>query len=157
MAVFELMNVALVSDEFGRVTVDQGAPGQDVVELPEGTVVGVALTFRTGEEVDGLTFVAERSREGRTIATARNVLGGFRAGGPYELQLPVERLPVGRGCGTYEVTGRFLDAEGHELARESHRFRIVHRRPADAPRTRRRHRRAAAATPPLHPGAARPA
>lgn len=148
MAVFQLMDVALVSDEFGRVTVDLSLPEQDVVELPEGTVVGVALTFRTGEEVDGLTFVEERSYEGRTIATARNVLGGFRAGGPYEVQLPAERLPVGRGCGTYDVTGRFVDAEGRELAHESHRFRIVHRRPTDALRERRRHHRSATATRP---------
>ncbi|MFJ3584649.1 hypothetical protein ACIPPS_20820 [Streptomyces sp. NPDC090127] len=131
MAVFELMDVALVSDEFGRFPVPLGTERPEAVELPEGAVVGVALTFRTDEGVDGLSFEEERSHAGNLIATAHNVLGGFRAGGPYEIQLPAERLPVGRGCGTYEVTGRFLDAEGRELARESHRFRIVHRTPTD--------------------------
>ncbi|MFG2642040.1 hypothetical protein ACGFYP_13865 [Streptomyces sp. NPDC048370] len=132
MAVFQLMGVDLVSDEFGRIAVPLSAKGREVVDVPEGTVVGVALTFRTGKEIDGLTFVEERSHEGRVIATDRSVLGGFRPGGPYEIQLSTERLPVGRGCGTYDVTGRFLDAEGKELARESHSFRIVHRGSVDA-------------------------
>ncbi|MDT9686992.1 hypothetical protein Q5762_01230 [Streptomyces sp. P9(2023)] len=156
MAVFELMDVALVSDEYGRVTVPLNTNGREAVELPEGTVIGVALTFRTGEEVDGLTFLEERSHEGRVIAENRTVLGGFRAGGPYEIQLPAERLPIGRGCGTYEVTGRIVDPDGRELARERHRFHIVHRGEA-ALGTRRRHGRSPAATTPVHPGAARPA
>ncbi|MGW6570139.1 hypothetical protein [Streptomyces sp. NPDC054975] len=155
MTVFQLMGVALVSDEFGRIAVPLSSEGREAVELPEGAVIGVALSFLTGEEVDGLTFVEERSHEGQVIATARNVLGGFRPGGPYEIQLPAERLPIGRGCGTYEVTGRFLDAEGRELARESHRFRIVHRGPADVPSSWRRHHRSTTATPPS-PGTAHP-
>ncbi|WP_137990788.1 hypothetical protein [Streptomyces vilmorinianum] len=155
MAVFELMGVALVSDELGRVAVPLDTGGREVVDLPEGAVVSVALTFRVGEEVDGLAFEEERWRAGHLVATTRSALGGFRPGGPYEIELPAERLPVGRAsCGTYDVRGRFTDAEDRELARESHRLRIVHQRPSAAPRgVRRRHRSTTAAQAP--PGAAR--
>ncbi|WOX20400.1 hypothetical protein [Streptomyces solicathayae] len=126
MADFELMDVTLVSDRFGRLRVPLEGDRREVVTLPAGAVVSTVLTFRTGQEVEGLRFVEERFCDGHLIATVNNTLGGFRAGGPYELQLTAERLPAGPGnVGTYEVAGRFLDGSGRELARESHRFRIV--------------------------------
>ncbi|MFG2292260.1 hypothetical protein [Streptomyces sp. NPDC048603] len=124
---FELVDVALQSEELGRLTVPLSAPAPGPFELPEGAVVSVALTFHLREAVDGLCFVDTRRREGRVVARTRTALGSFRPGGPYEILLPAERLPVGRAeCGTYEVTGTFVDAEGRELSQESHRFRIVH-------------------------------
>ena len=134
MADFELMDVTLVSDEFGRRTIPLDEEEDQAVALPAGAVIGTVLTFRTDEAIDGLKFDEERSRDGNVIATFTHVLGGFRAGGPYEIQLPAERLPVGpANCGTYEATGRFVDADGRELARETYRFQIVPQPPRDAP------------------------
>ncbi|WP_369147766.1 hypothetical protein [Streptomyces sp. R44] len=127
MALFELLEVALAPDERGarEPSPDLRAAGE--VELPEGATVSLALTFRLAEGVEGLVFEETRRYAGEVIGTQRTALGGFRAGGPYEIHLPPERLPVGRAnCGTYEAEGRFLDAEGRVLAREDHRFRLVH-------------------------------
>ncbi|MFI8766580.1 hypothetical protein ACIGN6_16885 [Streptomyces sp. NPDC053792] len=127
MALFELMALALVPEERGARTLSPDLRGGEPVELPEGATVSVALTFRLAENVDGLAFEETRSYAGQVIGTTRTALGGFRAGGPYEIRLPPERLPVGRAnCGTYEVSGRFVDADGHVLAWETHRFRLVH-------------------------------
>ncbi|WP_405861687.1 hypothetical protein OG361_40035 [Streptomyces sp. NBC_00090] len=139
MALFELLNVALTSEEWGTHIVPPDARGGEPVELPEGAVLTVALTFRVAEAIDGLAVEETRRYGGNVIGTTRTALGGFRAGGPYEIQLPSERLPVGRAsCGTYEVTARFVAADGRELARESHRFRIVHRPSPAAPAMRTR-------------------
>ncbi|MGW0122048.1 hypothetical protein [Streptomyces sp. NPDC003327] len=141
---FTLLDVSLYTDELGRLAVPLarlrgGGAEPPTLDLPEGAVLGVGLRFRLGRDVDGLAFEETRTRawalsvEGESLSATRTVLGGFRAGGPYELRLPPERLPVGReGCAVYEVTGRFTDGEGHELARERHRFRVVHRSPASA-------------------------
>ncbi|MFF6776971.1 hypothetical protein ACFY8W_25950 [Streptomyces sp. NPDC012637] len=147
MAVFELLDVTLVSDEFDRLALPLDPdPDREPVDLPEGAVVSVSLSFRVGEELRGLTFEEERGRYGVVVAATRHVLGGFRAGGPYELQLPAVRMPVGRAnCGAYVATGRFTDAEGRELARESHTFRIVHRPPGETPAPHHRHRRSVTA------------
>ncbi|MFD0367952.1 hypothetical protein [Streptomyces sp. NPDC059071] len=147
MVIFELLDVTLVSDEFDRLALPLDPdPDRGPVDVPEGAVVSLSLSFRVGEELRGLTFDEERRRGGDVVAATRHVLGGFRAGGPYELQLPAVRMPVGRAhCGTYEVTGRFADGEGRELARESHGFRIVHRPPYETSAPHHRHRRSTTA------------
>ncbi|MFF5449451.1 hypothetical protein [Streptomyces sp. NPDC012888] len=124
---FELLDVALVSDEIGRLTVPLDGREQGPFELPEGAVVSVALTFRLGRDIDGLVFTDTRLRDGYVVSATQIPLGSYRAGGPYEVQLSAERLPVGRHeCATYEVTGSFSDALRRVLCTESHRFRIVH-------------------------------
>ncbi|MDV9190011.1 hypothetical protein R6L23_17645 [Streptomyces sp. SR27] len=131
---FELLDLSLHTEEHGRLEVplpDAGGPGApraaQPVALPEGAVLSIGLVFRLGREIDGVTFEDTHLRDGRVIAARTTMLGGFRAGGPYEVRLPPERLPVGRAhCGVHEMTGRFTDAEGHELAVEHHRLRIVH-------------------------------
>ncbi|WP_190344221.1 hypothetical protein [Streptomyces venezuelae] len=126
-AVFELVDVALVSDELGRLTVPLDGRDAGPFELPEGAVVTVALSFRVHREVDGLSFTLNRWREGYLVSSNQIPVGSFRPGGPYEVHLPAERLPVGRAaCGVYDVTGIFTDGDGRELSRESHSFRIVH-------------------------------
>ncbi|SEB96367.1 hypothetical protein [Streptomyces sp. TLI_105] len=126
MAPFELMRVSLAQEERGTAVLPLDGDG-DPVELPEGGTISVALAFRVGEAVDGLVFEETRRYAGRVIATTRTTLGGYRAGGPYEVHLPPERLPVGRAnCGVYEVTGRFTDSTGRVIGREHHRFRLVH-------------------------------
>jgi hypothetical protein len=141
MAPFELWHVRLAPDDRGTGVLPLDGEG-DPVELPEGGTISVALTFRVGEEVDGLVFEETRRYAGKVIGTTRTTLGGYRAGGPYEVHLPPERLPVGRAnCGVYEVTGRFTDSEGRVLGRERHRFRLVHQpappEPAAPPLPRR--------------------
>lgn len=124
---FELLDVSLYTKE-GRLevplrAVEDGEPPS----LPEGSVVSLGLTFRLGEEIEGVTFEGSRVRDGVVLGSTRTVLGSFRAGGPYEVRLPAERLPVGRThCGVYEMAGRFQDGEGRELALEHHRLRITH-------------------------------
>ncbi|MER5207776.1 hypothetical protein [Streptomyces sp. NPDC002825] len=133
MALFELLEVTLAPDDRGSRMPSPDLREIEDLELPEGATVSLALTFRLAEEVDGLVFEETRRYAGDVIGTQRTTLGGFRAGGPYEIRLPPERLPVGRAnCGTYEVEGRFLDAEGRVLGREDHRFRLVHQ-PAPEP------------------------
>ncbi|MFG3192849.1 hypothetical protein [Streptomyces omiyaensis] len=126
---FRLLDVSLHTDGRGRLRVALGGGSADTAPLllSEGSVVSVGLTFRLEREVDGLAFEAERARDGLVLAATRTLLGGFRRGGPYEVRLPPERMPVGRThCGLYRVTGRLTDGRGHELARESHRVRLVH-------------------------------
>ncbi|MEU5216663.1 hypothetical protein AB0G79_10755 [Streptomyces sp. NPDC020807] len=125
MTAFELVHVALAANGGSPYAVPLESPDHDPVDLPEGAVLSVTLVFRVMEDLDGLTFEENRRYDGGVVTT-RSALGGFRAGGPYELVLPAERLPVGHGSlGTYEVTGRFVDGDGREHARELHRFRIV--------------------------------
>ncbi|WP_418955557.1 hypothetical protein [Streptomyces tritici] len=125
MSDFDLMDVTLVSEDFGRLDVPLRGDKREPVALPAGAVVAVVLSFRTDTEIDGLKFEETRSREGRRLTALTHMLGGFRAGGPYEVRLPAERLPVGPASwGTYEATGRFLDGDGRELAQETHSFRI---------------------------------
>ncbi|MEV5969560.1 hypothetical protein [Streptomyces sp. NPDC051921] len=154
---FTLLGVCLHTEGLGPVEV----PLRDTVEreplvLPEGAVVSVGLTFRLGQEIDGLAFEDTRAWDGVTIASTRTVLGGFRPGGPYEVRLPAERLPVGRAhCGVYEVTGRFTDADGRELAFERHRLMVEHLpAPPHEPMTPRPMATAPEPPDPVVPGAA---
>ncbi|MFI8966458.1 hypothetical protein ACIGO8_30595 [Streptomyces sp. NPDC053493] len=128
MTDFELVDVSLYSDELGRVEVPLRDPaGAEPLDVPEGAVVSVGLTFRLGREIDGLVFEDTRSKDDVVLAATRTVLGGFRPGGPYEVRLPPERLPVGRAhCGVYDVAGRFTDGDGRELAVEHHRLSLTH-------------------------------
>ncbi|MFH9725102.1 hypothetical protein ACH4M4_19355 [Streptomyces sp. NPDC017254] len=130
----ELMALTLVSGELGTFTVPLEGPGGDIpYELPGGSVVSIALTFRLGADTDGLIFETIRVGEGEDPVGTRSALGSFRAGGPYEIRLPPERLPLGRAhCGTYDVTARISDAAGVEHARVKHRFTLVHRLPGGA-------------------------
>lgn len=126
---FRLLDVSLHTEERGRLPVALGGGEADAVPLvlAEGTVVSVGLTFRLGFAVDALTFEEERARDGRVLATTRTLLGGFRRGGPYEVWLPPQRMPVGKThCGLYRITGRLTDGHGLELAREHHHVRLVH-------------------------------
>lgn len=135
MVQLELLDVAVASDAWDMRTLSLDTQGGEPVVLREGAVISVALTFRVKGAVDGLTLEETRRYGGNVVGTTRTALGGFRTGGPYELRLPPERMPLGRAnWGTYEVTGRFIDPDGHELARESHRFRIAPRPPSMAPR-----------------------
>ncbi|MET9725011.1 hypothetical protein [Streptomyces zaomyceticus] len=125
----ELMELTLVSDELGTFAVPLEGPGDATPhELPEGAVVSLAMTFRLGADTDGLIFETLRVGEGEDPVARRSALGSFRAGGPYEIRLPPERLPLGRAHrGTYDVTARMSDATGIEHARVSHRFILVPR------------------------------
>ncbi|MEU8879274.1 hypothetical protein [Streptomyces hydrogenans] len=126
---FRLLDVALHTEEWGRLTVAlEGGPDHDEpLVLGEGTKVSVGLTFRSDRAVDGLTYEERRTREGRGPATTRTLLGGFRGGGPYEVWLPPRRMPEGRAhCGLYRITGRLTDGHGRELARVDHHVRLVH-------------------------------
>ncbi|MFF5923784.1 hypothetical protein ACFY8C_36500 [Streptomyces flavochromogenes] len=127
----ELTELAFVSDELGTFTVplDGEAAGLSH-ELPEGAVVSIALTFRLGADTDGLVFETVRVGQGEEPVARRAALGGFRAGGPYEIRLPPERLPLGRAhCGTYDMTARLSDVAGIEHAQVKHRFTLVRRLP----------------------------
>ncbi|MGW7307311.1 hypothetical protein ACWGI1_17225 [Streptomyces sp. NPDC054835] len=125
---FELVDLSVYTEELGRLrVVPSGGTGTAPLLLPEGAVINIGITFRLGREVDGLTFEETRTLDGTELPTVRTVLGGFRTGGPYEVRLPPERLPVGRAhCGLYEVTCRFTDGDGRELAALRHRMRLVH-------------------------------
>lgn len=132
--VVELMELTLVSDELGTFTVPlEGTDDAITHEVPEGTVISLAVTFRLGADTDGLVVETLRVGEGEDPVARRNVLGGYRAGGPYEIRLPSERLPLGRShWGPYDVTARMSDAAGVEHARVSHHFTLVPRPPGGA-------------------------
>ncbi|MFJ9824263.1 hypothetical protein ACIRSU_07780 [Streptomyces sp. NPDC101160] len=143
---FELVDVSLHTEELGTFVVPLLDPEDtEPVELPEGAVVSVGLTFRLGRAIDTVVFEDTRERDGAVLGTNRTPLGGFRPGGPYEVRLPPERLPVGRThCGVYVVTGRFSDGDDdRELAVERHRIRVTHQPAA--------HKRWAAAPAPATP------
>lgn len=144
---FELVDVSLHTEELGTFVVPLlGHEETEPVELPEGAVVSVGLTFRLGRPIDTVVFEDTRERDGAMLGNTRTVLGGFRPGGPYEVRLPPERLPVGRAhCGVYVVTGRFSDGDDdRELAVERHRIRVTHQPAA--------HKRWAATPTPAAPG-----
>ncbi|MFF1512211.1 hypothetical protein [Streptomyces sp. NPDC058326] len=124
---FELLDISLYTEEPDRRVVSlRAGDAPETPEIPEGAVLSVGLTFRLGREIEGVAFEDSRVREGTVLATVRTVLGGFRTGGPYEVRLPQERLPVGRAHrGVYELTGRFTAGDGRELAVVHRRIRVV--------------------------------
>ncbi|MFG2116002.1 hypothetical protein ACGFRB_25780 [Streptomyces sp. NPDC048718] len=134
---FELLDVSLYVEELGRLGIplgDSGAKGP--LEIPEGSVVSLGLTFRLGRDIDAMVFEDTRESDGEQIGSSRTALGGFRTGGPYEVRLPPERLPEGRAhCGVYDVTGRVVDGEGRPLAEEHHRIEVTHEPEAHGPRS----------------------
>ncbi|MFF0752675.1 hypothetical protein [Streptomyces sp. NPDC004267] len=136
---FELLDVSLYAEGLGRLGVPlRGTAETEPLEVPEGTVISVGITFRLGRDIDTVIFEDVRERGGELLGTTRTVLGGFRAGGPYEVRLPPERLPVGRAhCGVYEMTGHFTDGEGRRLAVEHHWMRLTHQSAAPRPRAAR--------------------
>ncbi|MEU7019058.1 hypothetical protein ABZ990_00175 [Streptomyces sp. NPDC046203] len=132
---FELLDVSLYVEELGRLGIPLGGSGaKGPLEIPEGAVVSLGLTFRLGRDIDAVVFEDVREWDGEQIGSTRTALGGFRTGGPYEVRLPPERLPVGRAhCGVYGVTGRVVDGEGHPLAEEHHRIEVAHEPDAHGP------------------------
>ncbi|MFD7628815.1 hypothetical protein ACFV7Q_22745 [Streptomyces sp. NPDC059851] len=123
---FQLVDMALLTEG----TDCQNKPAaerSDPVELPEGALVTLCLVFRLGRDVDGLAYTETRVRDGTVEAAQETQLGSFRAGGPYEIHLQPERLPVGHASsGTYEVHGVFTDRHRRPLASAYRRYRITH-------------------------------
>ncbi|RSS84124.1 hypothetical protein [Streptomyces sp. WAC06614] len=125
---FELLDVHLESESFGRVAVPLDGGLSDVpFALPEGALFTVSITFRLTADVDGLVYVDAREFGDCSFPAVSTPLGSFRSGGPYEVVLPPEKLPAGRQThGMYTVTGTFLDGTGEPLAHEAFRFRLTH-------------------------------
>ncbi|MBW5481469.1 rho GDP-dissociation inhibitor [Streptomyces bambusae] len=124
---FELLGVHLDSESFDRLSVPLDDPAHVPFALPEGASFTVSLEFRLTSPVDGLVYVDSRTIDECTLPAETTPLGSFRAGGPYEVVLPPEKLPSGRHArGTYTVTGTFLDGDGRTLTQETHRFRVAH-------------------------------
>ncbi|NXY94716.1 hypothetical protein HYE82_09990 [Streptomyces sp. BR123] len=123
---FQLVNMALLTE--GQECTGTGPRPErpDPVELPEGALVTLCLVFRLGRDVDGLTYTETRVRDGTVEAAQETQLGGFRAGGPYEIHLQPERLPMGHAAfGIYEVHGVFTDRHRRPLASAYRRYRIT--------------------------------
>ncbi|MCP3820668.1 rho GDP-dissociation inhibitor [Streptomyces sp. A3M-1-3] len=130
---FELLSVTLQAE--GRQDIDVALPVPGETELvtraapftlKEGAEVRITLGFRLGKAVEGLKFTDVRRRQGAVIGMSEVLLGGYRPGGPYEVVLPPERLPIGHlARDMYEVTGTFVDGEGNVLGHESHAFVIT--------------------------------
>ncbi|WP_345043885.1 hypothetical protein [Streptomyces sannanensis] len=131
---FELLSVSLHAEGHVEMAVRLPVPGEAESApqtapfvLKEGAEIRVTLIFRIGKRpVEGLKFVEERKRHGSGIATSEVLLGSYRPGGPYEVVLPAEHLPTGHlARDTYQVTGTFVDTDGHVLGRETHSFEIA--------------------------------
>ncbi|MEV6651876.1 hypothetical protein [Streptomyces sp. NPDC051219] len=130
---FELLSVTLQAEGHEDIDVPLPVPGETSIvprtapfTLKEGAEVRVMLAFRLGKPVEGLTFTDVRHRQGSVIGCSEVLLGGYRPGGPYEVVLPPERLPIGHlARDTYEVTGTFVDSDGHILGHENHAFVIM--------------------------------
>lgn len=134
---FELLSVTLHSegcdDRVDDHVVALPAPGESEAvpksppfTLKEGSDIRITLVFRTGRDIEGLKFVDVRKRQGAVVSRNEVMLGSYRPGGPYELALPLERLPIGHlARDTYEVTGMFVDADDNVLGYETHSFEIT--------------------------------
>ncbi|AWK12243.1 hypothetical protein SSP531S_37860 [Streptomyces spongiicola] len=117
------MHVRLAPPEDGGA----GPPPPPLV-LREGSEFRVRLEFAvgSGRDLEGLRFVDERTRQGVTVGHQEILLGDYRRGGPYEIVLPPERLPIGHMArDVYQVTGTFADKDGRLLGCESHSFEIT--------------------------------
>ncbi|MEU2159803.1 hypothetical protein QRN89_31425 [Streptomyces chengbuensis] len=132
---FELLGVTIQvegrPDMPVRLAPAQG-PGAEPPPAPlvlrEGSEFRVRLEFAVGagRDLEGLRFIDERTRQGMTVGHQEILLGDYRRGGPYEIVLPPERLPIGHMArDVYQVTGTFADKEGRILGCESHSFEIT--------------------------------
>ncbi|MFK0257121.1 hypothetical protein [Streptomyces sp. NPDC090445] len=123
---FHLVDMALHAEGEGCPGTGPRPERSDPVELPEGALVTLCIVFRLGRDVDGLAYTETRVRDGTVEAAQETQLGGFRAGGPYEIHLQPERLPMGHAAiGAYEVHGVFTDRHRRPLASAYRRYRIV--------------------------------
>ncbi|MEU2392710.1 hypothetical protein [Streptomyces sp. NPDC007369] len=125
---FQLVDMALLTDDEACTGGSDSPRPQrsEPVELPEGALVTLCLVFRLGRDVDGLAYTETRVRDGTVEAAHETQLGSFRAGGPYEIHLQPERLPMGHAAfGTYEVHGVFTDRHRRPLASAYRRYRIA--------------------------------
>ncbi|WP_328666006.1 rho GDP-dissociation inhibitor [Streptomyces sp. NBC_00322] len=130
---FELLHVTLQAEGHDDLVValptsdeSEASPQPAPFSLREGAEIRITLVFRVGRAVERLKFVDERKRQGAVVGKTEVMLGSFRPGGPYELVLPLERLPIGHlARDTYEVTGTFVDADDNVLGYETHRFEIT--------------------------------
>lgn len=130
---FELLSVTLQAEGYDEMAVALPAPDESgAVSQPppfpirEGTDIRITLVFRIGRAVEGLKYVDLRKRQGSEVSRTEVLLGSYRPGGPYELTLPPERLPIGHlARDTYEVTGTFVDADDNVLGHETHSFEIT--------------------------------
>lgn len=132
---FELLAVAILVEGHPDMPVRLPAPEDPRSEPPseplvlrEGAEFRLRLEFGVGSrhDIEGLRYIDERTRQGVTVGHQEILLGDYRAGGPYEIVLPPERLPIGHMArDTYEVTGTFVDVHGHVLGRETHSFEIA--------------------------------
>ncbi|MFI8288031.1 hypothetical protein EAO71_33550 [Streptomyces sp. ms191] len=99
----------------------------DAFPLREGIECRAVVEFQVlGRQATGLRVVDRRLRDGVAVGGREVALGDFRHGGPYELSLPPERLPIGpRARGVYEVRVALVDGGDHVLARRVYRFEIT--------------------------------
>ncbi|MFD7321607.1 hypothetical protein ACFV9D_11070 [Streptomyces sp. NPDC059875] len=94
--------------------------------VKEGAEFRAVVRFRVeGPSVTGLKVVDVRTKDGAEIGRREVALGDFRHGGPYDLELPPERVPSGpRARGVYEVYAALVDGEGRTLDRRDYRFEV---------------------------------
>ncbi|MET9378328.1 hypothetical protein ACFYV5_10480 [Streptomyces sp. NPDC003035] len=94
--------------------------------VKEGAEFRAVVSFRVdGPSVTGLKVIDVRTRNGVELGGREVMLGDFRHGGPYELELPPDRVPSGpRARGVYDVYAALADAEGRVLDRRDYRFEI---------------------------------
>ncbi|MGW7369971.1 hypothetical protein ACWGI8_42760 [Streptomyces sp. NPDC054841] len=133
---FELLGVTIQVEGHADMPVpvpsaehpDAVPPPPTPLVLREGAEFRVRLEFGvgSGHDLEGLRFIDERTRQGVTVGHQEILLGDYRSGGPYEIVLPPERLPIGHMArDTYQVTGTFVDVTGRILGRETHSFEIT--------------------------------
>ncbi|MFB7369571.1 hypothetical protein ACFC0D_06990 [Streptomyces sp. NPDC056222] len=94
--------------------------------VKEGAEFRAVVRFRVeGPSVTGLRVVDQRSKDGAELGGVDVVLGNFRHGGPYDLELPPERVPSGpRARGVYDVSASLVDGDGRVLDRRDYRFEV---------------------------------
>ncbi|MFD5428218.1 hypothetical protein [Streptomyces sp. NPDC127084] len=98
------------------------------ITLKEGAEFRLRLEFRvpTRDDVEGLKFIDERTRQGVVVVHTETHLGDYRQGGPYEIVLPPVHLPTGHlARDFYECAGTFVDAAGRELGRETYGLELT--------------------------------
>ncbi|MEU6881587.1 hypothetical protein [Streptomyces sp. NPDC046712] len=124
-----LLGLALRFTGPGEITLPVPASGTTVADpftVKEGAEFRAVVRFQVdGRSVTGLKVVDERSKDGVEVGGHEVMLGDFRHGGPYDLELPPERVPSGpRARGVYEVSAALVDGAGHVLDRRDYRFEV---------------------------------